>query len=89
MNVSAGLAAGFVAAFLQSCSYVVSSRYVRESGRSAWTLLPPAFLLMGLAALPLLAWMRTAAVAAVPWRPAIVAASFSMLFWKPPLVSSA
>ena len=40
MSPAAGLAAGFAAAFLQSCSYVASSRYLRESGRAAWTLLP-------------------------------------------------
>ena len=80
MSLAAGLAAGFAAAFLQSCSYVASSRYVRESGRAAWTLLPPSFLLMGLAALPLLAAVRPAACAPVPWRPALVAAALSTLF---------
>ncbi len=79
-GAAAGLAAGFAAAFLQSCSYVVSSRYVRESGRPAWTLLPPSFLLMGLAALPLLAAVRPADPAALAWRPALEAATLSTLF---------
>ena len=81
MNVAAGLAAGFAAAFLQSCSYLVSARYVRESGRAAWTLLPPSFALMGLGALALLplAWPAGGA-AAVAWRPALAAAALSTLF---------
>lgn len=58
METLAGLGIGLVAAFLQSCSYVVSASYVRGSGKPAWTLLAPSFLVMGaFAALALpLAW---------------------------------
>ena len=51
MNELLGIFIGLAAALLQSCSYVVSGAYARESGRPAWTLLAPSFLLMGLAAL--------------------------------------
>ena len=81
MTGAAGLAAGFAAAALQSCSYLVSARYVRESRRQAWTLLPPAFALMGLGAIALLpATWPAGGAAAVPWRPALAAAGLSTLF---------
>lgn len=51
--LAAGTASGILAAFLQSCSYLVSARYVRLSGREPWTLVPPSYLLMTPAALVL------------------------------------
>ena len=48
MDEALGLLIGFVAACVQSCSYVVSASYVRGSGKPAWTLLAPSFLVMGL-----------------------------------------
>lgn len=61
METVAGLAIGLVAAFFQSCSYVVSTSYVRGSGKPAWTLLAPSFGLMGLFAAALLPFARPAA----------------------------
>lgn len=78
--VLAGVAVGFLAAFLQSCSYLVSARYVRQSGRPAWTLLPPSYLLMGPAALALAAATLPFAQGPVPWRAALGPAAFSTLF---------
>lgn len=80
MNAAGGLAAGFAAAFLQSCSYLVSSRYVRESGRAAWTLLPPSFFLMGFGALALLPAVWPADPASVARKPALEAAALSTAF---------
>lgn len=77
---AAGLAVGFLAAFLQSCSYLVSARYVRLSGRPAWTLLPPAYLLMAPAALALVAATLPFASGPVPWRAALVPAAGSTAF---------
>lgn len=76
--VPAGIAVGLLAAFLQSCSYVVSARYVRQSGRPAWTLLPPSYVLMAPAALALAAAMLRFAQGPVPWRAALLPAAFSM-----------
>lgn len=76
--VPAGVAVGFLAAFLQSCSYVVSARYVRQSGRPAWTLLPPSYVLMAPAALALAAAMLRFAQGPVPWRAALLPAACSM-----------
>ena len=58
METAAGLAIGLLAAFLQSCSYVVSASYARGSGKPAWTLLAPSFAAMGVfaAALMPFAW---------------------------------
>ncbi len=60
VETAVGLAVGFLAAFLQSCSYVVSASYVRGSGKPAWTLLAPSFGVMGVFAAVLLplAWPR-------------------------------
>lgn len=52
-----GLLIGLLAAFLQSVSYVYSSRYMRECGRGTITLLSPSFVIMSavsLLALPVL-----------------------------------
>lgn len=76
--VPAGVAVGFLAAFLQSCSYLVSARYVRQSGRPSWTLLPPAYLLMAPAAFAIVAATLRFAQGPVPWRAALVPATFSM-----------
>lgn len=38
MGMVLGIAVGLMAAFLQSCSYLASGRYVRVSGLPAWTL---------------------------------------------------
>lgn len=73
-----GLAAGFLAAFLQSCSYLVSARYVRESGRPSWTLLPAAYLLMAPAAAVLAAATLAFAQGPVPWKAALGPAAASM-----------
>ena len=64
-TVPAGVAVGFLAAFLQSCSYLVSARYVRLSGRPAWTLLPPSYLLMAPAAAAVVAATTAAAAGAI------------------------
>lgn len=79
MSSAIGLAVGFFAAFLQSCSYLVSARYARLSGRPAWTLLPPSYLLMAPAAAVLCAAVATLASGPVPWRAAAVPAVLSML----------
>jgi len=80
-SVLAGIAVGLVAAFLQSCSYLVSGRYVRVSGRAAWTLLAPSFLIMGVFALALLPLVWPAGGAgAVRWGPAVGCAAASMAF---------
>ena len=79
-SVPAGIAVGFLAALLQSCSYLVSARYVRLSGRPAWTLLPPAYLLMAPAALALAAATLPLAQGPVPWRAALVPAAASVAF---------
>ena len=79
-STAAGLAVGFLAAFLQSCSYLVSARYVRLSGRPAWTLLPPAYLLMAPAALALAAATLPFARGPVPWRAALLPAAGSTAF---------
>ena len=75
--LATGLAVGFLAAFLQSCSYLVSARYARASGRRAWTLLPPAYLLMAPAALVLGAATLPFAQGPVPWRAALGPAALS------------
>ena len=79
-TVPAGIAVGFLAAFLQSCSYLVSARYVRLSGRPAWTLLPPSYLLMAPAAAAVVAATLPLAQGAVPWRAALGPASWSVVF---------
>ena len=79
-TVAAGIAVGFLAAFLQSCSYLVSARYVRLSGRPAWTLLPPSYLLMAPAAAAIVAATLPLAQGAVPWRAALGPASWSVVF---------
>lgn len=63
MNGSAlaGVVAGLAAAFLQSCSYVVSASFVRGSGKPAWALLAPSFAVMGLFALLILPFTAPAA----------------------------
>ena len=76
-TVAAGIAVGFLAAFLQSCSYLVSARYVRLSGRPAWTLLPPSYLLMAPAAAAVVAATLPLAQGASPWR-----AAFAPAFWS-------
>ena len=77
-SAAAGLAAGFLAAFLQSCSYLVSARYVRESGRPPWTLLPPAYLLMAPAAVAVAAATLPFASGPVPWAAALQPAAAGM-----------
>lgn len=50
MGMAFGVAVGLVAAFLQSCSYLASGRYVRVSGLPTWTLAiasGPAFAVLG------------------------------------------
>ena len=76
-TVPAGIAVGFLAAFLQSCSYLVSARYVRLSGRPAWTLLPPSYLLMAPAAAAVVAATLPLAQGPIPWR-----AAFAPAFWS-------
>ena len=50
---AAGVAIGLVAALLQSCSYVITARYVREGrGGGTLALLAPAFALMSVVSLP-------------------------------------
>lgn len=78
--VPAGIAVGFLAALLQSCSYLVSARYVRLSGRPAWTLLPPSYLLMAPAAAAVVAATLPLAQGAVPWRAALAPAAWSVVF---------
>ena len=80
MSSAIGLAVGFLAAFLQSCSYLVSARYVRRSGRPSWTLLPPSYLLMAPAAFALAAAMLPFAEGPVPFAAAFVPAALSMAF---------
>ena len=79
-TVAAGIAVGFLAAFLQSCSYLVSARYVRLSGRPAWTLLPPSYLLMAPAAAAVVAATLPLSQGAIPWRAALGPASWSVVF---------
>lgn len=79
METAAGLAIGLVAAFLQSCSYVVSASYVRGSGKPAWTLLAPSFGLMGLFAAVLLPFARPAAGAPPPDWPRLLPAAVACI----------
>ena len=67
-----GIFVGLIAAFFQSCSYLASARYVRESNRPAYTLLPPAFLFMGLLVLPILPFVWPDQ--APSWRPLLCSA---------------
>lgn len=78
MMVFLGVLAGLCAAFFQSCSYLASGRYVRESNRPAYTLLPPSFLLMGLLALPLLP--LTLPDRSPAWGPLLAAAAGCIIF---------
>lgn len=80
MSSTVGLAVGFLAAFLQSSSYLLSARYVRLSGRPSWTLLPPAFLLMAPGALALVAATLPLARGPVPWGAALLPAALSTVF---------
>lgn len=77
-----GIAIGLLAAFLQSCSYLASGRYARETGKPAWTLLAPAFFLSGVvsfAALPFA--MPSASVGNPPpdWRQLLPAATLCVI----------
>lgn len=73
-----GIFVGLIAAFFQSCSYLASARYVRESNRPAYTLLPPAFLFMGFLVLPILpfVWPDQSPT----WRPLLWSAFGCILF---------
>ena len=66
METMLGVLAGLAAACLQSCSYLVSSSYVRGSGKPAWSLLAPSFLAMGFFALAVFPFVWPSDSAQIP-----------------------
>lgn len=78
MNILLGIITGLLSALSQSCNYVVSGRYAREESRPGYTLLAPAFLLMGLVALVALPFAWPAETP--DWRRVLPPATFCILF---------
>lgn len=78
-----GIVIGLLAAFLQSCSYLASGRYARETGRPAWTLLAPAFFVSGIVSLSALPFAMPESALGVPspdWSRLIPAATLCVAF---------